>query len=237
MGDLGAARLAVRLRHLGHRRLLPAGVIRLLTIIGCRSTIKNEHSFLEGGHHGILHRTPPRAPRGHVVGTAIGIGAALSLVVGIIVLAFAWPSVTAEPGTCPSRSPVSTRASISSNPVSPTRRAAPSRSSASTTATRRWPRSSAATPTAPSSSATRPPTRPRCSSPPPRAPWSRRPPGDGRRAAAGYRRAAASRLDAAAVGTAGRDGLRGRGAPRAGTGQARPRHPPHRACPSSPRSR
>ncbi|HEU4757612.1 MAG TPA: hypothetical protein VFS72_13170 [Agromyces sp.] len=34
-------------------------------------------------------------------GTAIGIGAALSLVVGIIVLAFAWPSVTAEPKDLP----------------------------------------------------------------------------------------------------------------------------------------
>ena len=35
------------------------------------------------------------------VGIAIGIGAALSLVVGLIVLAFAWPSVTAEPKDLP----------------------------------------------------------------------------------------------------------------------------------------
>lgn len=34
-------------------------------------------------------------------GRAIGIGAALSLVVGLIVLAFAWPSVTAEPKDLP----------------------------------------------------------------------------------------------------------------------------------------
>jgi hypothetical protein len=48
-------------------------------------------------------RTEPR--RGLLAatpfGTAIGIGAALSLVVGIIVLAFAWPSVTAEPKDLP----------------------------------------------------------------------------------------------------------------------------------------
>ena len=34
-------------------------------------------------------------------GRAIGIGAALSIVVGLIVLAFAWPSVTAEPKDLP----------------------------------------------------------------------------------------------------------------------------------------
>lgn len=48
-------------------------------------------------------RTEPR-PGLHAAtpfGTAIGIGAALSLVVGIIVLAFAWPSVTAEPKDLP----------------------------------------------------------------------------------------------------------------------------------------
>ncbi|MFC9920087.1 hypothetical protein [Agromyces binzhouensis] len=39
------------------------------------------------------HRTP--------IGRAIGIGAVLSLVVGVILLAFAWPSVTAEPKDLP----------------------------------------------------------------------------------------------------------------------------------------
>ena len=100
MGDLGAARLAVRLRHLGHRRLLPAGVIRLLTIIGCRSTIKNEHSFWKvdimesrtGPRRGSTRprRSEPRSHRRRAVA-----------LVGIIVLAFAWPSVTAEPKDLP----------------------------------------------------------------------------------------------------------------------------------------
>ncbi|WP_438856439.1 ABC transporter permease [Agromyces sp. M3QZ16-3] len=39
------------------------------------------------------HRTP--------IGRAVGIGAVLSLVVGVILLAFAWPSVTAEPKDLP----------------------------------------------------------------------------------------------------------------------------------------
>ena len=45
---------------------------------------------------------PRTAPRGVTsYGRAIGIGAALSLVVALIVLAFAWPSVTAEPKDLP----------------------------------------------------------------------------------------------------------------------------------------
>jgi hypothetical protein len=70
----------------------------LLTILGCGSIIKNEHSFWMG----VAMESPSTPSRGATpFGRAIGIGAALSLVVGLIVLAFAWPAVTAEPKDLP----------------------------------------------------------------------------------------------------------------------------------------